>query len=108
VLRESLLLLYCTVIGFVASGVAASFFKMATSKPAEFVLLGAGTLGAATTLAFCAVTGPAIIVDTALKGKLPTANTPAWIAGSFLVAALWSACSGVVLLELIFVTTGSV
>ena len=106
--RDSLLLLYCAVIGFVASGIAASFFKMATSKPARFALLGEGSFAAATTLIFCAVSGPAIIVDAAIKRALPSSNTPAWIAGSLLVAVMWSVCSGVILVELVFVTTGLV
>jgi hypothetical protein len=107
VLRELLLLLYCMVCGFVASGVAASFFKLATSKPARFALLGEGVFGAATTFCFCAVTGPAIIIDTVLWGDLPRGNPLAWKGGGFLVAAVWSACSGVLLLDLILVTLHS-
>jgi hypothetical protein len=100
--------LYCTVIGFVASGITASFFKLATAKPARFALLGEGTLGAASTFLFCAVTGPAIIVDNALFGEMPKGNPFAWMAGAGFVAVLWSACSGVLLVELIYVTTGMV
>jgi hypothetical protein len=108
VLREWLLLLYCVAIGFVASGVAASFFKMAMSKPAAFAMLGEGALAAATTLIFCAVSGPAIIIDIALKGRLPNGNLAAWVAGCFLVAGIWSACSGVILVEIVYVTTGQI
>jgi hypothetical protein len=90
------------VIGFVASGVAASFFKMATSKPARFALLGEGKLGLASTFIFCAVTGPAIVVNTALWGDLPRGNRLGWAAGCFFVAALWSVCSGILLVDLVF------
>ena len=107
VLRELLLLLYCMVCGFVASGVAASFFRLATSKPARFALLGEGAFGAATTFVFCAVTGPVIIVDTVLKGDLPRGNPLAWMGGGFLVAAVWSTCSGVLLLDLMLVMFNS-
>jgi hypothetical protein len=108
VLRDSLLLLYCTVIGFVASGVTASFFKMATSKPARFAPLGEGAFGMASTLAFCAVSGPLIIIETALSGTLPRNNKLGWMAGCLLVALLWSACSGVVLVELIYSIRGTI
>jgi hypothetical protein len=108
VLRESLLLLYCMVIGFVASGITASFFKLTTAKPARFAMLGDGAFGAATTMAFCAVTGPAIIAEMAVTRSLPSSNTPGWIAGCLLVAALWSACSGVILVQIIFLVGGSV
>jgi hypothetical protein len=108
VFRDSVLLLYCTVIGFVASGITASFFRLATAHPPRFALLGQGYLGTATTFAFCAVTGPAIITDIALSGGLPKKNMPAWIAGCVAVVALWSACSGIVLVQLMVAARGSI
>jgi uncharacterized protein DUF6949 len=108
VLREGLLLLYCTVIGFVASGITASFFKMVTTKPARFGLLGDGAAGLATTFAFCAVTGPAIIVESALSGSLPRSNTLAWLAGALFVALLWSACSGILIVDLLYSIRGTI
>jgi hypothetical protein len=108
VVREGLLLLYCTVIGFVASGITASFFKMTTTRPARFAMLGEGTFAAATTLAFCAITGPAIIAEMALTGKLPSSNTGAWIAGCLFVAVMWSACSGIILVQLILLVPGTI
>ena len=107
-LLECLLLLYCTLIGFVASGITASFFKWITARPAQFALLGEGYLGAVTTMAFCALTGPAIIFEMARARALPRSNTASWIAGSLAVAALWSSCSGVILVELIYATRGSI
>ena len=107
-LRESVLLLYCAVIGFVASGTTASFFKLVTAKPARFALLGEGYLATATTFAFCAVTGPAIIAEMALAGSLPRSNTAGWIAGCLAVAVLWSSCSGVILLQIMVVAGGAV
>jgi hypothetical protein len=107
-LRESLLLLYCTLIGFVASGITASFFKWITTRPAQFALLGEGYAGALATMAFCALTGPAIIAQMAVARALPRSNTAGWIAGSLGVAVLWSSCSGVILVELIYATRGSI
>jgi hypothetical protein len=107
-MREALLLLYCTVVGYVASGIGASFFRLITARPARFGLLGAGYLGAASTYAFFAVTGPAIIVEMAVTRSLPRENTLAWLAGCFVAAVLWSACSGVVLVELIYSIRGSI
>src|SRR6184192_722818 len=39
-MREALLLLYCTVVGYVASGITASFFRLITAQPARFGSLG--------------------------------------------------------------------
>ena len=107
-MREALLLLYCTVVGYVASGITASFFRLITAQPARFGSLGAGYVGAASTYAFFAVSGPAIIVEMAVTRSLPRENTPAWLAGCVFVALLWSACSGVVLVELIYSIRNSI
>ena len=39
-LREFLILAYAGAVGFVAAGIAASFYKMVTSQPAKFGPLG--------------------------------------------------------------------
>ena len=100
-LRDGLLLSYSAVIGFVASGIAASFFKMVTTQPARFALLGQSWYGLATTFVFCAVTGPAIIMDQAIRQRPTEPNGIGLLLGSVLIAALWSVCSGVLVLHLI-------
>ncbi len=105
-LRDGFLLLYCASIGFVASGITASFYKMITSQPARFALLGEGSFGIATTFAFCALTGPAIIVEQAIRTWTARSNTLPWLFASFGIASLWSACSGVLMVELIFTVGG--
>src|SRR4029077_7975351 len=107
-MREALLLLYCTVVGYVGSGLGASFFRLITARPARFGLLGAGYLGAASTYAFFAVTGPAIIVEMALACSLPSEDQLAGLAWCFVPAVLWSACSSVVMVELIYSIRGSI
>lgn len=99
-LRDGLLLFYCAAIGFVAAGIAASFFKMVTSQPPRFAVLGQSWLGLATTFVFCALTGPAIIMDQAIHRRLTDRNGVGWLFASLFVAALWSACSGVLVLQL--------
>ncbi len=105
VLRDGMLLLYCTVIGFVAAGIGASFFKMVTSQPARFGLLGPSWFGVATTFVFCALAGPAIIMDHAIERGVRTDGLR-WLALGVLIAAMWSACSGVLVLQLIVTLTG--
>jgi hypothetical protein len=39
-LRDALPLLYCEAVGFVAAGIAASFYTLVTAEPARFSLLG--------------------------------------------------------------------
>ena len=106
--RDGLLLFYCAAIGFVAAGIAASFFKMVTSERARFALLGEGWLGITATFVFCALTGPAIIVDHAIRTRLAERNAVGRLLASLFVAALWSGCSGVLVLQLVLSLGGSV
>ncbi len=101
VLRDGFLLIYCGVVGFVAAGIAASFYKMVTSEAARFALLGEGWLAAASTFLFFAVTGPAIIMDGLLKRRATRDKAPAWLVAGLLVAGLWSVCSGIIVLGLV-------
>ena len=106
VLRDGLLLAYSGAIGFVCAGISASFFKMVTSQPARFALLGDGWLGLATTFVFFGLTGPAIIMEQACQRRLSDRTTIGLFAGSVVIAGLWSACSGILVLGLM-VTLGA-
>lgn len=99
-LRDGLLVLYCAAVGFVASGVAASFYKMITKEPARFALLGQGWLAAVSTFLFCALTGPAIILDLILKSRAERGAVGTLLVGLF-VAVIWSFCSGILVLDLV-------
>ncbi|MEX0852899.1 MAG: hypothetical protein WD036_06405 [Bauldia sp.] len=104
-LRDGLLLAYCCAVGFVCAGISASCFKMVTSEPARFRLLGEGWLGLTTTFFFCGLTGPAIIMDYALHRQPSERNFVSLLVGGVCIAGLWSACSGVLVLHLV-VTLG--
>ena len=88
-------------MGFVAAGIAASFFKMVTSEPARFALLGPSWLGLVTTFIFCALTGPAIIMGYAIRRRPTDREALKLFAGGVLVAALWSVCSGILVLQVV-------
>jgi len=100
VLRDMLLLGYCAAVGFVAAGVAASLYKLVTSENARFSLLGNSWAAAVSTFLFFALTGPAIIMQNALKRTKPNTKPYELLLASLLVAALWSVCSGIVVVEL--------
>jgi hypothetical protein len=101
VLRETLLLFYSGAVGFVASGIAASFYKMVTSEPAKFGPLGEGFLAAFTTFFFCGLTGPFIIVDQAIRLRRKERQPFRRLLAAIGLAGLWSCCSGVIVLELV-------
>ena len=97
-LRELIILGYAATVGFVASGIVASFYQLLTSQPAKFALLGKSVLAAVTTFALCAMTGPVIIMNRALRARRTEKEPVGWLFGSAFVALLWSCCSGIVVL----------
>ena len=99
--RDLLLLAYAVAVGFVAAGITASFYKMLTSEPAAFRLLGASALAWVTTFAFCALTGPVIVIDYAIKSRRVDRLPFGWVAAGVAMAALWSCCVGIIVLEVV-------
>jgi len=107
-MRDGFLLLYCAVIGFVAAGIAASFYKMVTSQPARFSLLGPGWLGALSSFFFFALTGPAIVMEMTLQQRKTAGSAGGWLMAGVAVTALWSLCSGIIVLGLVIALRGHV
>jgi hypothetical protein len=105
-MRDLFLLFFCAAIGFVAAGITSSFYKLLTLQPPRFALLGEGWYGAAVTLVFCALSGPAIMADLTIQAWLAKRDAFAVLFGGLLIVSLWSACSGVIMLELIFTIGG--
>jgi hypothetical protein len=100
-MRDLFLLSYCAAIGFVAAGVAASFYKMMTHEPARFALLGQGWAGALATFLFCAVSGPAIMLDLVVKLRFTDRRALGALFGGLAIVLLWSVCSGILVLQLV-------
>lgn len=105
--RDVLLLVYCVAVGFVSAGIAASFYKLVTAEPARFALLGQDVFALATSFVFCALTGPVIVVDFAIRNRRDERMPFAWLMAGVGVAALWSCCLGLVVLELVLTVRDS-
>ncbi len=100
--RDGMLVAYCAAVGFVSSGIAASFFKMMTREPARFALLGQGWIASIATFLFCAVSGPAIVMDIVIRNRPTTRQGLSAIFAGIAVALLWSVCSGILVVDLVF------
>ena len=101
VYRDGFLILYCAAVGFVASGIAASFYKMMTKEAPRFALLGKGMAAMAVTFVLCAVTGPAIVMDIVMKSRITDRAAVGTALFGLFVMLLWSVCSGVLVLDLV-------
>ncbi len=100
-LRDLIIIGYASTVGFVTAGIVASFYKWVTSEPARFTMLGQGTPAMVTTFVFCAMTGPIIVLDRAVHLRQTEKGPISLLLGGLLVAALWSCCSGILLVSLI-------
>jgi cytochrome c biogenesis protein CcdA len=54
-----------------------------------------------TSFAFCAMTGPIIVLDHAVRLRQAERGPLSWIFAGIFVTALWSCCSGIILLSII-------
>jgi cytochrome c biogenesis protein CcdA len=101
IFRELIILGYAGTVGFVAAGIVASLYQWVTSEPARFMLLGSGMPAMVTSFAFCAMTGPIIVLDHAVRLRQAEKGPLSWLFAGLFVTALWSCCSGVVLLSVV-------
>ena len=99
--QEILLLGFCCLLGFATAGVATSFYKLVTSQPARFALLGPSWWATFSSFLYFAVSGPAIVTNAALGAPLFGTNRLGWMTMGFAVALVWSVCWGIFLLELV-------
>jgi hypothetical protein len=99
-LRDLIILGYAGTVGFVAAGIIASFYQWVTSERARFMLLGQGVPALVTSFAFCAMTGPIIVLDHAVRLRQAERGPLSWLFAGLFVTALWSCCSGIILLSL--------
>ena len=102
---EYFLYAYVTAIGFCAAGLSASLSQLLTGRPMAFGLGQAAPQPTIVGVLARVVAGPAIVMRNAIKAVL-MGRPPYWLMLSTLISVVWSFCSGVVLLELIFSLTG--
>jgi hypothetical protein len=98
-LADLLIICFATASGFVAAGVLSSFYQLVTETPARFDItadrIWAGTLQ----VILLMFAGPAIVMRNAIRGRMIERRPLGWLAASAVIAAAWSLCSGIVVLE---------
>jgi len=99
---------YAGAVGFVAAGITSSFYRMITAEPARFGFFGETALALVTTVVFCALTGPVIIMERAIVARRLERSPIRWFAMGTLIAAIWSCCLGLLVLEIVLAVQGNV
>ncbi len=93
-------LVYVTCVGFVCAGILASLYQIVSHRPAGFRMVMHTLPGAMISVVLCMFAGPFIIMRNALRGWRIEDRHIAWVFGSSAIAGVWSACSGVLLLNM--------
>ncbi|MEJ1161112.1 DUF6949 family protein [Prosthecomicrobium sp. N25] len=98
-LFQVMVIVYAVAAGFVSAGVLASFYQLVTDQPPAFLLDGDGILAGIAAMLICVFAGPFIIMRNAIRGRLIERRPFGWLAVSAGIAAGWSLCSGIVVIE---------
>lgn len=99
---ELALAAYCAACGFVAAGLVASFIQLVTGKPARFAVELNSTWTGLRDCMMIAMCGPFILMRNAIRGRLIEHRPIGWLMASSVIAVMWSACSGVFVLQFAF------
>lgn len=97
--RDLILAGYCAAIGFVAAGALASFYQLVTDVPPRFSIALDTLWHGFLTLLLCAFCGPFIIMRNAIRGRMIERRPLGWLMASVAIAAGWSLCSGILVVE---------
>jgi hypothetical protein len=100
-LRDILLLVYCGAVGFVAAGVAASFYTLVAARSVRFSLFGGTVLGLAASFILFAISGPVVVSAYVFCNQRVERWPFLLVLAGMAVAALWSCCLGVMVLQVI-------
>ncbi|WP_350334767.1 DUF6949 family protein [Coralliovum pocilloporae] len=98
---ELMLALYIACTGFVVAGLLGSFYQLVTSEPAGFRFDGPTLPMTALTLVTICIGGPFIIMRNAIRGRRIEGRHIGWLAASAGIAAVWSFCSGLFVLDFV-------
>ena len=94
--------LYVTAVGFVTAGVLASFVQLVSGEPLRFGPEPKSILASIGGVFLRVRAGPAILMRNAWRGIKIQSRPKIWFGISAAIAAVWSLCSGAVLLDLFF------
>jgi hypothetical protein len=99
-------LLYATAVGFVAAGSGASLYQLVTHRQAAFAVPKARFISCVAAVASYALVGPYIVATNALRTHFVDKRPLKWMAAGLGLAVLWSACSGIVVLDFALAVRG--
>lgn len=97
-MREALILVYATAVGFAASGVLSTFIQMVTRRPVAFAVPAGGAPAYVITALGFMVIGPYVVARSTLRLAFAEGRSIGILGGGLAIATGWAMCSGVALL----------
>ena len=107
-LFQVMLAVYAAAAGFVAAGLLGSFYQLLTNEPPHFMMRADGWIASLIGVLVCIFAGPFIIMRHAIRGRRLEGRPLGWLAASAAIAAGWSLCSGIIVIEFVLVVRDSV
>jgi hypothetical protein len=99
---------YAAAAGFVAAGFIGSLYQLLTDKPPRFSVEADSILTSISSTFVCIFAGPFIIMRQAIRGRILEDRPLGWLAASAAIAAGWSLCSGIIVIEFALVVNGTI
>ncbi len=90
---------YAAAAGFVAAGFIGSLYQLLTDQPPKFSVEADTILKGISCAFICVFAGPFIIMRQAIRGRMIENRPLGWLAASAAIAAGWSLCSGIIVIE---------
>jgi len=90
---------YAAAAGFVAAGFIGSLYQLLTDQPPRFNVESGTVISGISSTFVCIFAGPFIIMRQAIRGRIIEDRPLGWLAASTVIAAGWSLCSGVIVLQ---------
>lgn len=100
-MSEGMTFLFAVATGFVAAGLAGSFYRLLTKKPASFQVWSNSVYGQIASIMTLIFAGPNVILRNALRAQVFENRPPAWLLLSAIIAMGWSFLSGLFLLSVL-------
>jgi hypothetical protein len=98
---------YAAAAGFVASGFIGSLYQLLTDQPPRFNVDADTIIAGISSTFVCIFAGPFIIMRQAIRGRIIESRPIGWFAASTCIAACWSLCSGIIVIQFAIVLNGT-
>ncbi|MEZ5841093.1 MAG: hypothetical protein R3D02_11955 [Hyphomicrobiales bacterium] len=97
---------YAATVGFVSAGIIGSFYQLLTAEAPQFRVSDKSFLSGFGSVMLCCFSAPFIIMRNAIRGRRIERRPLGWLVASVAISLMWSACTGIILLEFIIALRG--